>query len=84
MAGSIVNSVKTGKGNFEAVVDYTDPDYEYSTNPTMLYGHWFTWDDYDSGLDVAVLSEKDAIRMFGWWGLRLKWMMEVPLRMSGL
>ena len=34
-------------------------------HPTMLYGHWFTWDDYDSGLDVAVLSEKDAIRMFG-------------------
>ena len=65
MAGSILNSVKTGKGNFEAVVDYTDPDYEYSTNPTMLYGHWFTWDDYDIGLDVAVLSEKDAIRMFG-------------------
>ena len=65
MAGSILNSVKTGKGNFEAVVDNTDPDYEYSTNPTMLYGHWFTWDDYDSGLDVAVLSEKDAIRMFG-------------------
>lgn len=65
MAGSILNNVKTGKGNFEAVVDYTDPDYEYSTNPTMLYGHWFTWDDYDSGLDVAVLSEKDAIRMFG-------------------
>lgn len=65
MAGSMLNSVKTGKGNFEAVVDYTAPDYEYSTNPTMLYGHWFTWDDYDSGLDVAVLSEKDAIRMFG-------------------
>lgn len=65
MAGSILNNVKTGKGNFEAAVDYTDPDYEYSTNPTMLYGHWFTWDDYDSGLDVAVLSEKDAIRMFG-------------------
>ena len=65
MAGSILNSVKTREGNFEAVVDYTDPDYEYSTNPTMLYGHWFTWDDYDSGLDVAVLSEKDAIRMFG-------------------
>ena len=65
MAGSMLNSVKTGKGNFEAIVDYTDPDYEYSTNPTMLYGHWFTWDDYDSGLDVAVLSEKDAIRMFG-------------------
>ena len=65
MACSMLNSVKTGKGNFEALVDYTDPDYEYSTNPTMLYGHWFTWDDYDSGLDVAVLSEKDAIRMFG-------------------
>lgn len=65
MAGSMLNSVKTGKGNFEALVDYTDPDYEYSTNPTMLYGHWFTWDDYDSELDVAVLSEKDAIRMFG-------------------
>lgn len=65
LAGSIIASVKTGKGNFEAIVDYADPDYVYANNPTMLYGQWYTWDDFNSGLAVAVISEQDAIQMFG-------------------
>ncbi|MDO4262143.1 MAG: ABC transporter permease [Eubacteriales bacterium] len=65
LAGSMLNTVKTGKGSFEAIVDYADPDYEYATNPTMLYGQWYTWDDYNTGRDVAVIGESDAIRMFG-------------------
>ena len=65
LAGSMIANVKTGKGNFEAIVDYADPDYVYSNNPTMLYGQWYTWDDFNSGLAVAVISEQDAIQMFG-------------------
>lgn len=67
-ASSVASSwtqVKTGKGNFEAIVDYANPDYEYATNPTMLYGQWYTWDDYNTGRDVAVIAEESAIQMFG-------------------
>ena len=62
---SMWTQVQTPKGDFEAIVDYADPDYRYSTNPTMLYGQWYTWDDYQAGRDVAVVSEDSAIRMFG-------------------
>ena len=31
----------------------------------MLYGQWFTWDDYNARRAVAVVSEMDAVRMFG-------------------
>ena len=31
----------------------------------MLYGSWFSWDDYDAGQDVAVIAEESAIQMFG-------------------
>lgn len=67
-ASSCMNSwsaVKTEKGNFEAIVDYGNPDSEFISNPTMLYGQWFTWDDYNAGRDVAVVAESDAIQMFG-------------------
>lgn len=59
------SAVKTEKGNFEAIVDYGNPDSEFISNPTMLYGQWFTWDDYNAGRDVAVIAESDAIQMFG-------------------
>ncbi|HBN56200.1 MAG TPA: macrolide ABC transporter permease, partial [Lachnospiraceae bacterium] len=29
------------------------------------YGQWFTWEDYNAGRDVAVIAEKDAVRIFG-------------------
>ncbi len=62
---SMLNSVATPKGTFDAFVDYANPDYRYATNPVMLYGQWFTWDDYDAGLNVAVISEESAIQMYG-------------------
>ena len=62
---NMLNTVETPKGSFDALVDYANPDYRNATNPTMLYGQWFTWDDYNAGLDVAVIAEESAVRMFG-------------------
>ena len=62
---NMLNAVETPKGNFEALVDYANPDYRNATNPTMLYGSWFSWDDYVAGQDVAVIAEESAIQMFG-------------------
>lgn len=59
------STVSTEKGNFDAIIDYGNPDSEYTTSPEMLYGQWFTWDDYHAHRAVAVVSEMDAVRMFG-------------------
>lgn len=59
------SNVSTEKGTFDAIIDYGNPDSEYSTSPEMLYGQWFTWDDYNAHRAVAVVSEMDAVRMFG-------------------
>lgn len=59
------SNISTEKGNFEAIIDYGNPDSEYINNPEMKYGQWFTWDDYNAHRDVAVVAEADAIRMFG-------------------
>lgn len=59
------SSVATEKGTFDAIIDYGNPDSEFSTSPEMLYGQWFTWDDYNAHRAVAVVSEMDAVRMFG-------------------
>ena len=67
-ASSVMNQwseVATDKGTFDAIIDYGNPDSEYSTSPEMLYGQWFTWDDYNAHRAVAVVSEMDAVRMFG-------------------
>ena len=67
-ATSVMNqwsSVATERGTFDAIIDYGNPDSEYSTSPEMLYGQWFTWDDYNAHRAVAVIAEMDAIRMFG-------------------
>ncbi len=59
------SSISTEKGNFEAIIDYGNPDSEFINNPDMKYGKWFTWDDYNAHRDVAVIAEMDAIRLFG-------------------
>lgn len=67
-ATSLMNqwtSVSTEKGTFDAIIDYGNPDSEMSSSPDMLYGQWFTWDDYNAHRSVAVVAEMDAIRMFG-------------------
>lgn len=67
-ATSVMNywsSVKTAKGSFDAIIDFGNPDSSYMSNVDMLYGQWFTWDDYNAGRDVAVIGEQDAVKMFG-------------------
>ncbi len=67
-ATSLMNnwaSVSTEKGTFDAIIDYGNPDSEFTSSPEMLYGQWFTWDDYNARRSVAVVAEMDAIRMFG-------------------
>ncbi len=67
-ATSLMNqwsTVSTEKGSFDAIIDFSNPDSEYTTSPEMLYGQWFTWDDYNAHRAVAVVSEMDAVRMFG-------------------
>lgn len=67
-ASSVMNqwsTVTTEKGNFDAIIDYGNPDSFYVSSPDMLYGQWFTWDDYNAHRAVAVVSEMDAVRMFG-------------------
>ena len=67
-ASSMMNqwcSVSTEKGSFDAIIDYGNPDSEYVTSPDMLYGQWFTWDVYNAHRAVAVVSEMDAVQMFG-------------------
>lgn len=59
------SSVKTAKGSFDAIIDFGNPDSAYMSNVDMLYGQWFTWDDYNAGRDVAVIGEQDAVKMFG-------------------
>lgn len=59
------STVSTEKGSFDAIIDFGNPDSEYTTSPEMLYGQWFTWDDYNAHRAVAVVSEMDAVRMFG-------------------
>ena len=86
MAGSILNSVKTGKGNFEAVVDYTEimsipqiqPCFMDTGLPGMITTVDWMWRFYQKKMLFGCLG------LLMWWGLRLKWMMEVPLKMSGL
>lgn len=67
-ATSVMNywsSVKTAKGSFDAIINFGNPDSAYMSNVDMLYGQWFTWDDYNAGRDVAVIGEQDAVKMFG-------------------
>lgn len=87
MAGSILNNVKTGKGNFEAVVvirtrimsiPRIQPCFMDTGLPGMITTVGWMWRFYQKKMLFGCLG------LLMWWGLRLKWMMEVPLRMSGL
>ncbi len=62
---SMWTRVQTPKGNFEAIVEYAEPDYKYSRNPVMVHGRWYTWEEFEAGANVAVIPEADAIKMFG-------------------
>lgn len=57
--------VVTKKGTFTANVTGKMPDYQYFSSTGVLRGRYFTKKEYLSGQLVAVIGEKDALRIFG-------------------
>lgn len=64
-ADSMGGTVLAPKGNFDLIASTGTADLEYTHNPEMLYGHYFTDSDVEAMNLVMVIGQKDAIRMFG-------------------
>lgn len=58
-------SVMTGKGNFNIDITACTPDYQMVMNQDIARGHYFTEEDFQDGRMVGVISQTDAIAMFG-------------------
>ena len=58
-------SVVTQKGDFKANVNGKMPDYQYFSKNGMLKGRYFTKKEYLAGQPLAIMGEKDAVRIFG-------------------
>ena len=58
-------SVMTQKGEFKANINGKMPDYEYFSKNGMLKGRYFTKKEYHAGQPLAIIGEKDAVRIFG-------------------
>ena len=62
---SMFGSILTPKGTFDVYATTGTADLEYTHNPEMVAGHYFT-DSYVEAMNlVAVVSQSDAIKMFG-------------------
>lgn len=53
------------KGSFDASVSAGTQGMEYVNNNKVIHGHYFTENDYYAGNKVCVISETDAIKLFG-------------------
>ena len=62
---SMYGSILTPKGSFEMYATTGTADLEYTHNPQMMYGHYFTDSDVEAMNLVAVVSQNDAVKMFG-------------------
>ncbi|MBU9726426.1 ABC transporter permease [Diplocloster modestus] len=58
-------SVLTGKGNFDLQITAGTADYQYVMNQELARGHYFTEEDFEDGRLVGVISQTDAIAMYG-------------------
>ncbi len=59
-------TVLGSKGDFDAEVDAGTSDLEYfSSTETISDGKYFTEDEFLSARNVCVISERDAIKLFG-------------------
>lgn len=58
-------SILTPKGTFDVYATTGTADLEYTHNPEMVAGHYFTDSDVEAMNLVAVVSQNDAIKMFG-------------------
>lgn len=59
--GSILGS----KGNFDLMVQAGNHDMQYTSEQNMVRGKYFTEEDFLSANKVCVISQTDAVRMFG-------------------
>ena len=62
---SMYGSILTPKGSFEMYATTGTADLEYTHNPQLVYGHYFTDSDVEAMNLVAVVSQNDAVKMFG-------------------
>lgn len=53
------------KGTFDAYISAGTESMEYLSNNDIKYGRYFSESDYYSGNKVCVISETDAIKLFG-------------------
>lgn len=58
-------SMTTKKGDFTVSGQGVMPDYQYFQTTGMEKGRFFSEQEYLSGQPVAIISETDAIRLFG-------------------
>ena len=64
-ADGMWGTVLSPKGNYDLNVSTGTADLEYTHNPEMKYGHYFTDSDVEAMNLVGVIGQKDAIKMFG-------------------
>lgn len=64
-ADSMVGTILAPKGNYDVIASTGTADLEYTHNPKMKYGHYFTDSDVEAMNLVAVVGQSDAIKMFG-------------------
>lgn len=62
---SMWGSLLAPKGNFDLSAQTGTADLEYTHNPKMKYGHYFTDSDVEAMNLVAVIGQKDAVKLFG-------------------
>ncbi len=58
-------TVTTSKGSFDAGIEGGTESLEWIYKNPIKYGHYFTEGDYLSANPVCVISEPDAIKLFG-------------------
>ena len=62
---SLVGTLLAPKGNFDVIASSGTADLEYTHNPEMKYGRYFTDSDVEAMNLVAVIGQSDAVKMFG-------------------
>ena len=58
---SMMGTLLSPKGNFDVIASTGTADLEYTHNPEMKYGHYFTDSDVEAMNLVAVIGQSDAI-----------------------
>lgn len=62
---SFWGSVLGSKGDFDVIINSGTADAQYQTQRKMKYGRYYTEEDFLAGNKVCVISETDAVRLFG-------------------